>query len=175
MTDKSAGGPPLEIERKFLIAYPDTAWLEAYPGAVRYEILQTYLKSDPDEEIRVRARSEAGKATEYYRTVKKTVTGMKRIELETVLSEDAYRAQLALADPARLPVRKTRWKIPYAGHMIEIDLYPFLSDRAIAEIELAREDEEFFFPPELRVLREVTEDRRYSNHSLAGAIPPEDI
>ena len=173
MTDRTENGcpaeadVPMEIERKFLIAYPDTAWLEAFPGAVRYEILQTYLNSGTDEEVRVRARSEAGKAPEFYRTAKKTVTGRKRIERESRLTEEEYRDLLDLADPARRPVRKTRYKLPHAGKHLEIDLYPFWDDRAIAEVELTQEEEEISFPPELRVLREVTDDPAYKNGALA--------
>ena len=37
---------PLEIERKFLIEYPDVKLLEADPACRRIEIIQTYLKSD---------------------------------------------------------------------------------------------------------------------------------
>ena len=36
---------PYEIERKYLIEYPDTAWLESLPNCERVEIIQTYLKN----------------------------------------------------------------------------------------------------------------------------------
>ncbi|MBQ2956243.1 MAG: AAA family ATPase, partial [Clostridia bacterium] len=39
---------PFEIERKFLIEYPDAAWLESLPNCRRIEIIQTYLKTDGD-------------------------------------------------------------------------------------------------------------------------------
>ena len=49
------GGAPLEIERKFLIAYPDLAALERNPACRRADILQTYLKTaDSAETARVR-------------------------------------------------------------------------------------------------------------------------
>ena len=37
---------PLEIERKFVIAYPSLTWLQQQPGARKIEIEQTYLISD---------------------------------------------------------------------------------------------------------------------------------
>ena len=49
---------PYEIERKFLIEYPDVAWLEAQPNCHRVEIIQTYLTSPGGEEIRVRQRGD---------------------------------------------------------------------------------------------------------------------
>jgi transcriptional regulator with XRE-family HTH domain len=47
---------PYEIERKFLIEYRDIDWLEKNPKCQRVEIIQTYLKSSNDDEIRVRQR-----------------------------------------------------------------------------------------------------------------------
>ena len=47
---------PYEIERKFLIEYPDIHWLESIPNCKRVEIIQTYLKADEGEEVRVRQR-----------------------------------------------------------------------------------------------------------------------
>jgi len=35
---------PYEIERKFLIEYPDIEWLTNLPNCERIEIIQTYLK-----------------------------------------------------------------------------------------------------------------------------------
>lgn len=48
---------PYEIERKFLIAYPDIRWLESHPSCQRIEIIQTYLHSAAGEEVRVRQRA----------------------------------------------------------------------------------------------------------------------
>ena len=55
---------PLEIERKYLISYPDTAWLEGRPDVTVSEITQTYLLSSEGEERRVRERRE-GKEVVY--------------------------------------------------------------------------------------------------------------
>ena len=45
---------PLEIERKYLIEYPDVKWLESQPNCRKVEISQTYLVSAPGEEVRIR-------------------------------------------------------------------------------------------------------------------------
>ena len=45
---------PYEIERKYLIEYPDIKWLESNPSCQRIEIIQTYLNSAAGEEVRVR-------------------------------------------------------------------------------------------------------------------------
>ncbi|MBR6812405.1 MAG: AAA family ATPase, partial [Oscillospiraceae bacterium] len=51
---------PLEIERKFLIEYPDLEWLRTYPSSRAVDIVQTYLTAEPGEERRVRKRGERG-------------------------------------------------------------------------------------------------------------------
>ena len=45
---------PYEIERKFLIEYPDVSALEKLPNCQRVEIIQTYLTAPDGEESRVR-------------------------------------------------------------------------------------------------------------------------
>ena len=49
---------PFEIERKFLIEYPDIEALEKNPNCKKVEIIQTYLNSGNGDEIRVRQRGE---------------------------------------------------------------------------------------------------------------------
>lgn len=158
---------PLEIERKFLIACPSLSWLEQQPGARKVEIEQTYLCSDSDSSRRVRLWREAGEL-HCFRTVKRSISDTTRIEEEDEITPEEYDALLREADPARCPIRKTRWCLPYEGHVLEIDIYPFWSRQAVLECELEREDEVFALPPELEVLREVTGDRRYLNSTLAG-------
>ena len=168
------GTSPLEIERKFLIRYPDISWLSAQPGSRCAELTQTYLRSDGRSSRRVRAWTENGR-TVWYHTAKRMVTDVTREEIENEISEGEYLALLQEADPARHPIRKLRWCLPYEGHMLEIDLYPFWEKQAVLECELGSEDERFSIPPEISVLREVTGDPQYLNSSMARAIPAEDL
>lgn len=161
---------PLEIERKFLIRYPDRNLLRQYPGSRPVDIVQTYLLSEQGVSRRVRAWTENG-STVYIRTSKRSLTDRTRIEQEDQISREEYEALLRQADPGRRPLQKQRWCIPYESHILEIDLYPFWSDQAVLEVELQSEEEEFLLPPELEVLREVTGDPRYLNSSLAREIP----
>ncbi len=157
---------PLEIERKYLIAYPDVTWLESRPDVKKSDITQTYLSSPDGSEVRVRRREENGVVT-YYRTEKRAVTAVVREEDERVITEAEYEAALALADPTKRPLRKTRYVLPYRGLGIEIDVYPFWDDKAIAEVELDSEDTPVVFPPEVKVIREVTGETAYKNSTLA--------
>ena len=80
---------PLEIERKFLIYYPNIKELEAMPNCTKVDITQTYLKSTDDVERRVRARGIDGDYL-YYLTEKKKITGLKRVETERKLTQNEY-------------------------------------------------------------------------------------
>lgn len=157
---------PYEIERKFLIEYPDIKWLESDPNCKRIEIVQTYLKSDEGAERRVRQRGIGGHYT-YTLTEKRKVTDVKRVEIERRLSKDEYLAYLMEVDVTRHPIRKTRFCLTYQNSYFEIDVYPFWNDKAICEIELSSEDEQITFPEKIKVIKEVTDDPSYRNSSLA--------
>ncbi|MBR6322123.1 MAG: AAA family ATPase [Lachnospiraceae bacterium] len=157
---------PLEIERKFLIEYPDIRWLESIPNCQRIEIIQTYLKSDKDEEVRVRQRGIDGHYI-YFLTTKRKISGLKRVEVERRLSEREYLRLLMDADTTRRQIRKDRYCLTYENQYFEIDVYPFWNDQAIAEIELSSEDAEIRFPKQIKVIKEVTDDENFKNASLA--------
>ena len=157
---------PFEIERKFLIEYPDTEALMRLPNCKKVEIVQTYLKSGTGEEVRVRRRGEAGNYV-YYETHKKKVSEAKRIEVERRLTESEYMERLKDADPTRRPIRKDRYCLADGDQYFEIDVYPFWKDVAIAEIEMSDPDEEIRFPKMLKMIREVTDEEEFKNASLA--------
>lgn len=163
----------LEIERKWLIAYPDTAVLAVQPDASVSHIVQTYLIAEEGLSRRVRART-ADHVTAYTRTTKRRINSMTADEDEAVIPVETYAALLREADPTCRPVEKTRWRIPFGRHVLEIDLYPFWRTQAVLEIELPSPDAPITLPPYLTVLREVTGNRAYSNHSLAREIPAEE-
>lgn len=162
--------PPYEIERKYLIRRPDLLNLGACCRVL--EISQTYLTTT-EGSLRVRRTEEKG-VVSYVETLKRSINALRRMEIERELTEEEYDRRLAARDPRRQTIRKTRYCLPYNGHTFEIDVYPFWTKQAVMEVELEREDEAFDLPPHIRVIREVTEDPSYSNHSLAREIPPED-
>ena len=157
---------PLEIERKFLIEYPDLKWLESLPNCRKVDIIQTYLKSGESEEIRVRQRGENGNFV-YYQTTKRALSGVKRVEIERRLTQQEYLTLLMEANTSMHPIRKTRYCLTWDSQYFEIDVYPFWDDQAIVEIELSDANAEVRFPRELKILREVTDDASYKNVALA--------
>ncbi len=156
-----------EIERKFLIEFPDLRELEKYPKS---EITQTYLKTNDGMTSRVRKRVSDG-AAKYYFTEKKRITDVKCIENEHELDEKEYGELLKLADPERNAIHKVRYCIPVGDRIAEVDIYSFWNDRATAEVEMEDENEEVSLPEFLKVIREVTSEKAYKNASLAKRIP----
>lgn len=156
---------PYEIERKFLIEYPNIQALEKNPNCRCVEIIQTYLNS-VDDEIRVRQRGENGNYI-YFKTIKKKIDDVKRIEIEMRLSQNEYLTLLMDADTTKRQIRKTRYCLTYESQYFEIDIYPFWDDKAIVEIELNDENAEINFPDYIKIIKEVTDDDAYKNASLA--------
>lgn len=157
---------PFEIERKFLIEYPDISWLEKQPNCQRVEIIQTYLNSPNGDEVRVRQRGIDGNYI-YFKTTKRKISDIKRVEIEKRLSQDEYLRLLMDADTSRRQIRKTRYCFAYENCYLEIDVYPFWSDKAILEIELSDENAPICVPEQIHIIKEVTDDDSYKNASLA--------
>ncbi len=165
---------PLEIERKFLIRKPAEEVLKQHSDR-HVDITQIYLLSGPEmSSRRIRLCDwEDGPVWTY--TEKERISGRSRIEREQVITSDQFAAYLREQDSHRRPIQKTRWFVPYAGHTLEIDVFPFWDDRAFCEAELASETEPLELPDWIRVVREVTEDPRYTNSALAREIPADPI
>ena len=161
---------PLEIERKYLIEYPDLEMLESMDSCEKVEIIQTYLHSpDEGEEIRLRQRGNDGHYV-YFKTIKRELSDTKRIEIEKRLNKDEYLRLLMTADTSKRQIRKNRYCLTYKNQYFEIDVYPFWKDKAIMEIELSDEDSPIIFPDFIKIIREVTSEKEYKNSSLAENI-----
>ena len=97
--------------------------------------------------------------------IKNATLDISRAEFEYPIPlEDAEALLEGLCDER--VVEKTRYRIPFAGHVWEVD--EFCGANAglvVAEIELEHEDEAFARPPWLAA--EVSGDPRYLNSNLA--------
>lgn len=158
---------PYEIERKFLINYPNIDYLNTLENCKKVQIIQTYLKTnDRNIETRIRQRGSNGSYT-YYETTKRTISGIKRIEHEKRLTEREYLEKLMQADPTLHPIIKNRYCLMYENQYFEIDIYPFWKSKAIMEIELRSEDQKIKIPDMINIIEEVTDNPMYKNKSLA--------
>lgn len=161
---------PLEIERKFLIEYPDLKELEILSGGNFSDISQTYLVGEKGTSERVRARTRDG-VTVYTHNTKIKLSAMKRIEFEDEVSEEEYNELLKRADQKCRTIEKVRYCIPHGGFTFEIDVFPFWQDKAFMEVEMPSEDTSVDLPDFVKIIREVTDDNRYTNHALAIKLP----
>lgn len=167
----------LEIERKFLILFPNLDLLHTIPDCKRVDISQTYLSSlDPNEEIRVRKKTVADKS-KFIKTIKRdTKNSAERIEIEEKISEQDYQDLIKQIIPGSSAVNKTRFSIPTQdnNHILEIDIYPSSTQYAILEIELKSINEKFIVPDYITIVKELTGDKSYSNKNIAlnnGKLP----
>lgn len=163
----------IETERKFLIKKPDDAFLTALEGCRKSEITQTYLDNPDGFVERVRRRVFSDRV-QYTHTLKKRINAISATETESEITAEEYEELLTRASFGKTPVRKTRYAIPYRGHVAEIDVYPFWEKQAVLEIELTDESDLTAFPEWLTLLREVSGNHAYSNNALSERIPPED-
>ena len=161
-----------EIERKFLVEIPDIGRLDLKR---QLHIRQTYLKKGENgSQRRVRSINEDG-ITSYTYTEKVFVTHITREENEYEINEARYHELLGEYDTELTPVVKTRYCFNYAEQLFELDVYPYSDRLAIMELELADPEQIIDFPPFVNVLKDVSDDSRYSNANLAsaGAFPDE--
>ncbi len=155
----------IEIERKFLIEIPDMNKLDIKR---EYDIIQTYLiNGESDSQRRVRKITENNNNTYFY-TEKIFLTATERIERENEISLNDYEELLSEKKMDIPPVIKKRICFDYQNQLFEMDIYSFSSEFAILELELESVSQEIIFPDYINVLKDVSDDKRYSNASLAA-------
>lgn len=154
-----------EIERKYLVEMPDFP----VPGTeIVSDISQTYLLAEPGVSERVRKRD-----GRYYHTLKRRISGIKAEEGESEIGREEYEELLLRRDPKCRTIEKKRHAFNYRGQIFELDIFPFWEKQGMLEIELTDESVPVDMPPFMKVIREVTDDGRYKNHSMAVNIPEE--
>lgn len=162
--------PSFEIEHKFLIKKPSEDMLLSIHNIRVLNISQTYTTLG----ARARKIEENGKTT-YIKTVKKHITNLVRIEDEQEITKAEYDQMLSAKMDGTVTLNKTRYVYPYKNKKIEIDVFPFWQNQAFLEVELENENDEFFLPPFIEVIKEITDDKSYRNFSLSKKIPKEEI
>lgn len=156
----------LEIERKFLVEFPNVRRLDVKR---KIGITQTYLsRGENDSQRRVRKISENGTVSYTY-TEKVFLSPLTREENEFEISEQEYRNLLNQTDKSCTPIEKVRYCFDYHGQLFELDTYPFSTELAIMELELDSPEQKIEFPDSIRVLKEVSADKAFSNAALAAA------
>jgi CYTH domain-containing protein len=159
-------GKNYEIERKFLVEFPDVEKLDVRK---RIGIKQTYLSDgESHSQRRVRRLDENGRVYYTY-TEKVFLTPVTREENECTIELEDYKRLLKEAKKEFKPVEKVRYAFNYHDQLFELDTYPFSDKLAIMELELKSAEQEIDFPDNVRVIKDVSADKRYSNSALASA------
>ena len=163
----------IEIERKYVIEKPDVSVMSACAGYSSSEIVQIYLTSEVGITHRVRSRAFSGGKTLYYETKKIRIDKMSSHELEREIKRDEFDALAEKIAEGSRPIIKTRHTFDYLSQTFEIDVYPDWERTCIMETELPLRDTEVSFPDFIRMIAEVTGDKRYSNAAMSRKFPDE--
>ena len=150
----------VETERKYLLKS-----LPAMPAPTDVlEIDQGYVPGVNVQERLRRQRHRDG-TVRYFRTMKLGI-GVERIEMEDETDAALFEYLWVLTKGARLT--KRRYLVSHGDETWEIDEF---TDRTLvlAELEIPRADARIVFPDWLTpaLVREVTDEREYTNRSLA--------
>jgi adenylate cyclase len=144
----------IERERRFLVeSLPD-------PLPAPSQIEQAYVSTGPAS-VRVRRIDD-----DHILTIK-TGSGRKRMEIERDLDQDEFEAIWDAAQELRISKRRHRIDLG-DGLTAELDLYDgALDGRRLVEVEFDSDEAADDFTAPDWFGREVTEDNRYTNSSLA--------
>lgn len=163
----------LEIERKYVIEKPQIDKMRECGAYTSSEIVQIYLDAEPGVTRRVRSRAYSDGRVQYFETEKQRVDEMSSIEREREITKVEFdNFSLQIAQDTR-PITKTRHTFDYLGQTFEIDVYPEWERTCIMETELPSRDTEVKMPDFIRILADVTGDKRYSNAAMSKSFPDE--
>src|SRR5262245_10178670 len=116
--------PPVEVERKWLVHTPPD--LPVHQGK---DVTQGYIALAEDgTEVRLRQMGE-----QFFQTIK-SEGGLVRGEIEVELTKQQFETLWPATAGRRL--HKTRYRVPWAGKQVEIDVYHgSLAGLVVAEVE----------------------------------------
>ena len=153
---------PIEEERKYMVELTGEL-----PECIESEITQTYLVADPDCEVRLRRRSWHGEIVNVHKT-KKRVSPTEVLETERQVSNALYESLLQQADPYRSTIHKKLRSFIWKGQYFELDIFQKpVSDLMILETKGVASDESVKFPPFVRVIEDITGNKKFYNYNIA--------
>lgn len=153
-------------KKKYLVAMPDCAALEKLYGAVPAEMMQTYLVPVRQNTARRIRQQKNGSSYLYFYTEKRIAPDGTRWVTEKPISEKEYVSYLMEADVSLHSVIKQKYSFTYEKRRMELDVYPFSTDKAIL---FAYGADTGRLPPEIEILKDVTGQAEYKNRALAGS------
>ena len=159
---------PIEREQKFLISF-DRNDLPSH--AQHIDIEQVYLAISDKEEIRVRKRGQNGYFTYYQTTKRPGLTPDERYEVDRIINSDQYHFGLSLKQSDTDIIFKERTCFLHKDQYMEIDKFNdknVLPPRTgLLELESTNKNSSIQIPPWIKVIKEVTGEKEYSNAYLS--------
>lgn len=154
-----------DSKRRFLIEYPDIEALKQMDNVKEVEIFQTYLKCTENEKIQIRKR---GFNNDYiYYQIKTCIKNNQLIQNEKIISESQYEELLSYSDPSRKQLHRTCFYLIENNQYFQIDIYPFINNKAILKVETSNLNEEIIIPSFVKVIEDVTNNSNYLNSELS--------
>ena len=95
--------------------------------------------------------------------------------MEREISSDEFDSLALTSLSDRKPIHKTRHTFTYKKQLFEIDIYPEWQKTAIMETELDSTDREVEFPDFIKIVQEVTGNKKYSNAGMSKEFPKESL
>ena len=152
------GQGTFEIERRYLVRVRPDVWREAGDGV---QLRQGYVKTGTPS-VRIRLGEPRGAVLTC-----KAGSGVKRTEVETVVPSSVAEALLEAAEDRIIE------KVRYPLGPWELDRFQGgLEGLTLLEIELGQEEDPVPAPPRgVVILREVTDDNRFTSSALSTLKP----
>ncbi|PIR69712.1 MAG: hypothetical protein COU47_01345 [Candidatus Niyogibacteria bacterium CG10_big_fil_rev_8_21_14_0_10_46_36] len=173
---------PTQEEERFLVYAPSflsgdcarhetSCWSLQYgtSSVIPVSIEQAYIMSGAIGERRIRRREQEGESI-YYETHKREIAGhKKRAETERQITEEEYYTKLyAERDNDFEVIAKIRYCFIWKNQYFKLDVFIFPHEGlSILEIETTEEQPEVEVPPFLKIIKNITGDRRYANRELS--------
>ncbi len=153
---------PIVEERKYIVEVTGEM-----PDCIESSITQTYLVADPGCEVRLRRRGWGDKYVNVHMT-KKKISDTEELVTERQVNNNLYESLLQQADPYRTTIKKTRKSFVWQGQFFELDTYHEpMSNLMILEAKGLPSEEDVKLPPFIRVIEEITGNKKYYNYNLA--------
>lgn len=150
---KSSLGIENRKQRKYLVEIDE----HSYKNFVKVDIVQYYLETDNDYEMRLRKRTLDDDST-YYVTVKKSNNGKEKIITEEKIDKKIFQRLLEQRKVINM-VEKERLCFTYDDNLFKLDKF---SDGML----ILETDDEVSIPSYIKVIKEVSLDKSYKNKNI---------
>lgn len=163
----------LEIERKFIIDHNKSLiHTDTFPVNIKYKdlyIRQYYLyNSSQNVSERIRGSHEYGFDNKYYHTIKTFVSAGINDEKEIEISKNEFDLLRKRKDENTNFIDKVRRVFVLNDLKYELDFFNFpVKNLVILEVELKDIDQDLPIPDFIKIIKEVTNDKNFSNHNLS--------